>query len=68
MSPKGFEPTIVANERPQSHALDRVDTGFVTSLLHGINIPGRSFKAQSKGYKPFCLIFTAKYNQFLWGV
>jgi hypothetical protein len=26
MTPVGFEPTISANERPQTHALDRADT------------------------------------------
>jgi hypothetical protein len=28
MSPAGVEPTIPANERPQTHALDRADTGI----------------------------------------
>ena len=27
MPPVGFEPTISAGERPQTYALDRVDTG-----------------------------------------
>ena len=27
MSPVGFEPTISAGERPQTHALDGADTG-----------------------------------------
>jgi hypothetical protein len=27
MPPLGFEPTIVAGERPQTYALDRVATG-----------------------------------------
>jgi hypothetical protein len=26
--PEGFEPTILATERPQTHALDRVPTGI----------------------------------------
>jgi hypothetical protein len=28
MSPAGFEPTIPANKRPQTHALDRAATGI----------------------------------------
>jgi len=32
MSPVGFEPTISAGERPQTHALDRAATG--TGSLH----------------------------------
>jgi hypothetical protein len=28
MPPVGFEPTIPANERPQTHALDRAATGI----------------------------------------
>jgi len=27
MPPEGFEPTVSAHERPQTHALDRADTG-----------------------------------------
>jgi hypothetical protein len=26
MPPEGFEPAILANDRPQTHALDRADT------------------------------------------
>jgi hypothetical protein len=33
MSPAGFEPTIPASERPQTHALDRAVTGIVTPAL-----------------------------------
>jgi hypothetical protein len=28
----GFEPTILASERPQTHALDRAATGIITAL------------------------------------
>jgi len=28
MYPSGFEPTIAASERPQTHALDRAATGI----------------------------------------
>jgi len=28
MPPAGFEPTILASERPQTHALDRVATSI----------------------------------------
>jgi hypothetical protein len=28
MTPEGFEPTIPASERPQTHALDRTATGI----------------------------------------
>jgi hypothetical protein len=31
MSPVGFKPTISADERPQTHALDRADTGIKNS-------------------------------------
>ena len=34
MHPVGFEPTISADERPQSYALDRAATG--TGRMHGI--------------------------------
>ena len=33
MPPVGFEPTILAGERPQTHAFDRAATGF-GSILH----------------------------------
>jgi hypothetical protein len=33
MSPAGFEPTIPANERPQTHALDCAATGIGTFSL-----------------------------------
>ena len=33
MSPVGFEPTISAGERPQTHALDRAATGTGTVLI-----------------------------------
>jgi hypothetical protein len=33
MSPEGFEPTIPANKRPQSYALDRAATGIGQRLL-----------------------------------
>jgi len=45
--PVGFKPTIPAVERPQTHALDRADTGnsvnikytiFNTNLLHNVFI------------------------------
>ena len=32
MPPVGFEPTISAGERPQTHALDRAATGLLTWL------------------------------------
>jgi hypothetical protein len=32
MSPAGFEPTIPASERPQTHALDRAATGIGTCM------------------------------------
>ena len=41
-APTGFEPTIPASERPQTHALDRVATGigwsYFTRLLNCINM------------------------------
>ena len=35
-APAGFEPTVPASERPQSHALDRVTTGIGQSLTYGM--------------------------------
>jgi hypothetical protein len=34
MSPLGVEPTILAGERPQTHALDRAATGFGIDLFY----------------------------------
>ena len=46
MPPVGFEPTVPANERPQTHALDRAATGtgnYVTYRVakksYGTGIP-----------------------------
>jgi len=36
MPPAGFEPTISANERPQTKALDRSATGIGIYLSYGI--------------------------------
>jgi hypothetical protein len=33
MLPEGFEPAIPANERPQTHVLDRAATGIGNILL-----------------------------------
>jgi len=33
MSPEGFEPTIPANKRPQTYALDRAAAGIGKCLL-----------------------------------
>ena len=43
MSPVGFEPTISAGERPQTHALDRAANEFVgyisrTNILAAVNV------------------------------
>jgi hypothetical protein len=37
MPPVGFEPTISAGERPQTHALDRAGTGIDFRLLRELN-------------------------------
>jgi hypothetical protein len=37
MPPEGFEPTIPASERPQTHALDRAATGIGRQKLNRIN-------------------------------
>jgi hypothetical protein len=34
MSPAGFEPTILAGERPQTYALDRADTAILVPIYH----------------------------------
>jgi len=34
MPPVGFEPTISAEERPQTHALDRAATGIDATVLN----------------------------------
>ena len=41
MSPLGFEPTISAGERPQTHALDRAATG---PGLHPFSLGNKLFK------------------------
>ena len=33
MPPVGFEPTVSAGERPQTHALDRAATGAVAQIF-----------------------------------
>ena len=41
MAPVGFEPTISAGERPQTHALDRAATGTGIYIhLRELNFPG----------------------------
>jgi hypothetical protein len=37
MPPEGFEPTIPAGERPETHAFDRAANGFSNMLLVLIN-------------------------------
>ena len=37
MPPVGFEPTISAGERPQTHALDRVVTGTDFDMVTLLN-------------------------------
>ena len=37
MPPAGFEPTISAGERPQTHALDRAATGTGIKIYKNIN-------------------------------
>ena len=39
MTPVGFEPTISAGERPQTHALDRAATGTGQDLILIFKIP-----------------------------
>jgi hypothetical protein len=34
MPPTGFEPAVPANERPQTHGLDRAATGIDNSVLY----------------------------------
>jgi len=36
MPPVGFEPTISAGERPQTHALDRAATGTGNSTMYDL--------------------------------
>jgi hypothetical protein len=40
MSPAGFEPTVPATERPQTHALDRTATGIGDDTKHVRHIVG----------------------------
>jgi hypothetical protein len=51
MSPAGFEPTIPASERPQTHALDRAATGI------GISLSLVKFSSRVNMTKPYCLIY-----------
>ena len=39
MPPVGFEPTILAGERPQTHALDRAATGTGIEDFRDTNFP-----------------------------
>jgi len=56
MNPVGFEPTILAGERPQTYALDRADTGtgtfsitpsFITSVMSRIRLETTLLDKQS---------------------
>jgi len=38
MTPVGFEPTISAGERPQTHALDRAATGIGNNYIIKVNL------------------------------
>jgi hypothetical protein len=49
MLPLGFEPTISAGERPQSHALDRAATGTGNSSN---NVANCIFYLTKKSNKP----------------
>ena len=40
MPPAGFEPTISAGERPQTHVLDRAATGTGFTVQYLLNYPG----------------------------
>jgi hypothetical protein len=44
MPPAGFEPTIPANERPQTHALDRAATGIDYEVIVGMENRARAVK------------------------
>jgi hypothetical protein len=53
MLPEGFEHTIPASERPQTHALDRAATGIfnvnyiIKSIMTVTNMFTQPFKAES---------------------
>jgi len=50
MPPAGFEPTIPASERPQTHALDRAADGIGSPTLYMIKIyHGHAFLHPSRG-------------------
>jgi hypothetical protein len=53
MSPAGFEPSVPANERPRTHALDRAATGISPSLLIQPLIKIELFKIISKIQRRF---------------
>jgi len=57
MPPTGFEPTIPASERPQTHALDRAGIGIDT-----ITIVNRSLN--SINYAFFLATFTTEIEIF----
>ena len=57
MSPVGFEPTLWANERPQTHVLDRAATG--TGLMkYGFNKQRHVWKCSLLLYVDFYCILT----------
>ena len=49
MPPVGFEPTISAGERPQTHALDRADNGTGFILVYSITKFGQIFEMLTEG-------------------
>ena len=55
MLPSGFEPTIPASERPQTHALERAATGIGWKLLYTYQLSTLSKYAGHWAYFSFRL-------------
>jgi hypothetical protein len=63
MSPVGFEPKILAGERPHIYALDRAATGTGVRLYHispNYLINGMSFE-KKKLFNPKCVILSTSF-------
>jgi len=75
MPPAVFEPTILAGERPQTHALDRAATGTGHKQFYGFNllkstghVMHHQFNIQQLYALPtqyLCVLYLSEYKQRL---
>jgi hypothetical protein len=59
MFPAGFDPSLPASERPQTHALDRVATGIGVSNV-GVNKPRKIRWARHVAQNRSAYVFIVK--------